>query len=144
MYKQAYKSHRHPGAKHCGRGHWASHVQNMQHGMGGMYPPVNIQELDDAYHIELFAPGRAKEDFKLSLSNDLLTVSAEAKTDESMADQQWARREFKNSRGFKRHFELNEKIDSTKISASYDQGILLIKLMKKEGEETLRTSIKVD
>ena len=40
-------------------------------------PAVNIFETNDAYHLELNAPGRNKEDFKVNFENDLLTISYE-------------------------------------------------------------------
>src|ERR1700753_1987227 len=43
------------------------------------FPPVNIHETTDAYHLELSAPGRSKEDFKLSLDNGQLTIGFEKK-----------------------------------------------------------------
>ena len=43
------------------------------------FPPVNIHETADAFHIELSAPGRTKEDFKLTVDNGLLTIAFEKK-----------------------------------------------------------------
>lgn len=42
-------------------------------------PPVNITETGDAYHLELSAPGRNKEDFKVNIEKGLLTISFEKK-----------------------------------------------------------------
>ena len=43
------------------------------------FPPVNIAETADGYHVELNAPGRNKEDFKINLDNGLLTIGYEKK-----------------------------------------------------------------
>jgi len=97
--------------------------------------PVNIQETDKSYELHLVAPGIKKEDFKISLDKNVLNISLEQK--EENKDQQegkWLRNEYRN-RSFKRSFTLNDKIDATKISAKYADGILAVTLPKKEAAE---------
>jgi HSP20 family protein len=95
------------------------------------FPPVNIHETSDAYHLELSAPGRSKEDFKLAVDNGQLTISFEKKEDTKTEDYKTVRKEF-SFRSFKRNFTLDDKIDSNGIQAKYENGVLKVLLPKKE------------
>jgi HSP20 family protein len=93
--------------------------------------PVNIKEHDDAFSIEIAAPGFEKPDFKINLDKDILTVSAEKKIEEPKKESKIIKRQFETA-SFKRSFTLTEKVDATNISASYVNGILVLNLPKKE------------
>jgi HSP20 family protein len=95
------------------------------------FPPVNIHETADAYHLELSAPGRSKEDFKIAIDNGQLTISFEKKEETKTEEYKTVRKEF-SFRSFKRSFNLDEKIDSNGIQAKYDNGVLKLLLPKKE------------
>ena len=95
------------------------------------FPPVNIHETPDAYHVELSVPGRSKEDFIVNIENGLLTVSFEKKEETKNEDYKTVRREF-SFRSFKRSFNLDERIDAEKIQAKYENGLLKLLLPKKE------------
>jgi HSP20 family protein len=109
--------------------------QNIPAGLGREesygFPPVNIHETSDAYHLELSAPGRSKEDFKLAVDNGQLTISFEKKEDAKSEDYKTVRKEF-SFRSFKRSFTLDDKIDSNGIQAKYENGVLKVLLPKKE------------
>jgi HSP20 family protein len=94
------------------------------------FPPVNISETADAYELELSAPGRSKEDFKVSVDNDLLTISYEKKEESQREDVKSVRREF-SFQSFKRSFNLDNSIDATNIHAKYENGVLKLNLPKK-------------
>ncbi len=93
--------------------------------------PVNIHETADGYHLELNAPGRNKEDFKVNVENGLLTISYEKKEATEDKTYKTIRREF-NFRSFKRSFNLDEKINADAIQARYENGVLKVFLPKKE------------
>lgn len=95
------------------------------------YPPVNIIETKDAYHVELSVPGYEKADFTIKLDNKLLTVSTERKEDALKEDEKSIRKEF-GSKAFKRSFTVDEKIESENIAARYENGILKLALPKRE------------
>lgn len=95
------------------------------------FPPANIIEKADRYQIELAIPGMDKADFNVKLDEKLLTISAEKKTESTSETDKMIRREFSN-RSFKRSFTVDEKIDTTNISAKYENGILTLELPKKE------------
>ena len=94
-------------------------------------PPVNIHETEDCYHIELQAPGLAKEDFNINVEKGLLTISYEKKSDNEEKAYKTHRREFSVS-SFKRSFSLDEKVNADEIKAKYEAGLLQIFLSKKE------------
>lgn len=97
-----------------------------------MVPPVNIKETDDAFTVELMAPGMRKEDFNIEVDHDLLTISAEMKSEKNEQEEgKFTRREFSYS-SFRRSFTLPETVKEDDINASYQDGILRIALPKKE------------
>ena len=95
------------------------------------FPPVNIHETAEAYHLELSAPGRNKEDFKLSLDNGQLTIGFEKKEETRTEEYKTIRKEF-SFRSFKRTFNLDDRIDADGIQAKYENGVLKLYLPKKE------------
>jgi HSP20 family protein len=103
---------------------------------------VNIRENAEQYEILLVAPGLQKEDFKIDVDKNLLHISFEHKEESKESDEKWLRQEFRMS-SFKRSFNLNEKIDTAAIKATYDNGILSVSLPKKEKEEVKPLSIAV-
>ena len=106
------------------------------------FPPVNIHETADAYHLELSAPGRSKEDFKVALDNGQLTVSFEKKEEPKSEDYKTIRKEF-SFKSFKRSFNLDDRIDSNGIQAKYDNGVLKLLLPKKEQEKESTKQISI-
>jgi len=95
-------------------------------------PSVNIQENADGFYLELVAPGRNKEDFKLEVKDELLTISYEAKAVGTDEKPDYLRREYRIET-FKRSFHLDPKvINEEAISATYEDGILKVTLPKRE------------
>lgn len=101
---------------------------------------VNVTELEEAYHLELAAPGLSKSDFNLSVEKDVLTISASKETNKAEGVKV-LRSEF-GKYDFKRSFELAETIDSENIAAAYEQGILKVVLPKKEKEAPKVVTVK--
>jgi HSP20 family protein len=98
--------------------------------------PVNIKESDNAYILEVMAPGFEKSDFKINLDQDVLTISADNKENADTAGKQKQIRKEFSIRTFKRSFTVDNKIDSGKIEAKYVNGILMLTLPKKEPAKT--------
>ena len=95
------------------------------------FPPVNIHETNEGLHLELNAPGRNKEDFKINVEESVLTISYEKKQEETEKDYKTGRREF-SYESFKRNFNLGENINVENIQAKYENGVLKVFLPKKE------------
>ena len=98
---------------------------------GNSFPAINVHETKDAYHLELNAPGRSKEDFKIQLENGQMVISFEQKQEEQKEDYKTLRREF-SFKSFKRSFTVDENVDVDNIQARYENGILKLLLPKKE------------
>ena len=110
---------------------WLGGTSNVNN-IGVSIPAVNIQETEDYFLVEVAAPGKTKEDFNIELDNDVLTISSESKKENTEEEKgKFTRREFSYST-FKRAFSLPETVDNAKINASYENGVLLINLPKKE------------
>ena len=98
----------------------------------GSTPAVNVRENDDQFEVELAAPGFDKKDFKVEVLDNVLTISAEAKTEnEEKEGEVWTRREFRYN-AFSRSFTLPDTVDGNKIVAKYKNGILALAIPKKE------------
>lgn len=106
--------------------------------------PVNLKETDKAFEMHLVAPGLKKEDFKLNVTNELLTVSFEQKEEQEQVskDEGWLRKEYR-MQSFNRSFNLDDSVDINKISAAYNNGILHLTLPKKENAQRISKSIEV-
>jgi HSP20 family protein len=106
--------------------------------------PVNIRETDKTYELQLVAPGLKKEDFKLQLNDDLLTVSFEHNEQNEEEDKKegWLRKEYR-TQSFSRSFNLTDSVDVQKINASYREGILNVTLPKKEGAQRISRNIEI-
>ena len=106
--------------------------------------PVNLRETDQAYEMSLIAPGLRKEDFKLNVTDDLLTVSYEQKQEhnEENAQERWLKKEYR-MQSFSRSFRLDDSVDVNKITASYDNGVLHLSLPKKENARRISKTIEI-
>ena len=110
--------------------------------------PVNVKETANSYLLEVVAPGFEKTDFKLNLDQSLLTISAEKKYEtkedgfDNASQQKNIRQEY-SFRSFKRSFTIDDKIDATKIDASYVNGVLILNLPKKEVVKASATEIVI-
>ena len=106
--------------------------------------PVNLRETDQSYEMSIIAPGLRKEDFKLNVADNLLTVSYEQKQEnnEQNAQEGWLRKEY-NMQSFSRSFTLDDSVDVNKITASYDNGVLHLILPKKETARRIAKTIEI-
>jgi HSP20 family protein len=105
-------------------------------------PAVNIAENDNEYYIDLAAPGLKKDDFKISLDKNTLTISVEKNTENTVEDRRYNRREYGYS-SFVRSFTLPEGADQNKIDASYNDGVLEIIVGKREEAKNLTREISI-
>lgn len=106
--------------------------------------PMNIKETEAGFEVEFAAPGLKKEDFKIELEKDMLHVSAEVQKSSEMEEKgKYKRREF-TSGSFNRSVRLSENIDTENISASYVDGVLLIKLSHKAPDVKVNRTISVE
>ena len=105
-------------------------------------PAVNIKDEDDSFVIELAAPGLQKDNFKVEVDHDTLSISSETKEEKENSEGSFTRREF-NYSSFSRSFKLPETANSEKVEANYVDGVLKIDIPKKE-EAKAKGPIAID
>lgn len=96
-------------------------------------PSVNVKENEKEFALEVAAPGLDKQDFKVELNENVLSISAEKKTETAENNEQtkFTRKEFSYT-SFKRSFTLDEEsVDAENIVAKYENGILHVSIPKK-------------
>ncbi|TNE68589.1 Hsp20/alpha crystallin family protein [bacterium] len=106
-------------------------------------PAVNIKETETDFIVELAAPGLKKDDFKISLDKDVLTVSSEKEAENKEEKEGYMRREFSYS-SFKRSFTLPEKANRESVRANYEHGVLSIVIAKTEQKVETAKLIEIE
>ena len=107
---------------------------------GTSIPKVNIYETDAEFHVEMAAPGMTKDDFKVELDNNMLTISSQKEFENVEDDKKnYQRREY-SFQSFVRSFHLPDSAEAEKINAKYADGILNLVIPKKE--EAKRKPVK--
>jgi HSP20 family protein len=95
-------------------------------------PAVNIIEKDNQFMIELAAPGNKKEDFEIEIEDGILSISSSSNKEDNTSEKEtFTRQEFSYD-SFRRSFTIPESVNISSIEATYNEGVLLIKLLKLE------------
>ena len=98
------------------------------------YTPVvktNIQEMEDKYLLELTLAGFSKEDIKIDINDDILSISADIKDEKEEKEDTYCMRQFKKS-SFKKSYQIPKDADMNKIEAEFKDGILKMNIQKLE------------
>jgi HSP20 family protein len=104
-------------------------------------PAANISENEKMFAIELSLPGFEKDEIRMKLENDLLTISAGREKKE--AEVKYTRNEFGFNAKYSRSFVLPETVESDAISAEYRNGILTVSLPKKAEQQHVTKEIAI-
>ena len=94
-------------------------------------PAVNIVEHDNEYQVALAVPGMKKDDFKIDVDGNMLTISSEKEESKEEKEKKFTRKEY-NYSSFSRSFTLPEEVNKEKIEAKYEDGVLKLLLPRKE------------
>jgi HSP20 family protein len=107
--------------------------QNNNSSTNTTIPLVNVKENNDNFEVEMAAPGMNKDDFKVELDGNLLTIISEKNQENEVKEgERYSRREF-SYQSFQRSFQLpKEVVDAEKIEAKYENGVLRLVIPKKE------------
>lgn len=106
-------------------------------------PAVNIKEGEKSFTLELAVPGMNKNDLKINVENDVLTVSSESKNEVNEEKEGYKRKEFSYT-SFCRSFYLPENVKIEDIKAVYKDGILNVEIPKEKEEKlTKNREIKI-
>lgn len=92
-------------------------------------PATNVSETDKAFTVEVASPGLKKNDFQVNVENGVLEIKVEKENEDREEKENYTRREYSYT-NFCRTFTLPETVDSTKIGAKYEDGVLRITLPK--------------
>lgn len=117
---------------------WFPNGDNLWNNMLSM-PAVNITENEKAYQVSLAAPGMKKEDFKIDVDGNILSISAEKEESTEEKEKKFTRREYSYS-SFSRSFTLPDEVNQEKIEAAYEAGVLNLTLPRRE--EAKKTTAK--
>ena len=98
---------------------------------GKKLPAVNISEEKETFLVEVAVPGMKKDDFKISMDEGMLTISAETESEKETKVTNFPRREY-NFETFERSFRLPENVAEENVLAKYENGVLKIQLNKVE------------
>ncbi len=105
-------------------------------------PSVNISDEEKAFEVAVALPGLDKKDVKIEVQDGYLKVSSEKQYEKEEKDKNWMRREFGYA-SFQRIFRLPQNADPEKVQATMRNGLLNIRLGKKNGYEKLIRKIEV-
>lgn len=105
-------------------------------------PLVDITEDDKEYIVKAEIPEMKKEDIKINVHDDVLTVSGERKYEKEEKDKKFHRVE-RAYGSFMRSFALPEDADGSKISAEYKDGMLKVHLPKSEQAKKKAIEVKI-
>ena len=105
-------------------------------------PAVNVTEDKDNYTVSLAAPGLKKEDFDVDVEGNMLTIRSQKEENKEESDEKFTRKEYSYS-SFSRSFNLPEDVKQDAIDATYQNGVLNIRLPRKEEFKKLAASKKV-
>lgn len=123
--------------------------RELMHGLDGTrswasftVPAVNISEDKESYNLSMASPGMKKDDFKIDLEGNVLTISAEIEEEKEKKDEKLRRKEYSYS-SFSRSFNLPDTVNRNKIEATYKDGVLKLKMQKKEDAKKNGESLKI-
>jgi len=104
-------------------------------------PAVNVKETEKNYEIEVAAPGFRKEDIRVNVEDNVLTISAEKREEkENKKEENYTRREFSHT-SFSRSFSLPPNVNDGDIKAHYEDGILRLTIEKAKEQKPQRKTI---
>lgn len=105
-------------------------------------PSVNILEKDKSFEVELAAPGLEKEDFKVTVDNGVLTISADKEEKKEEKENNYTRKEFSYT-SFSRSFALPENVSDEDIKGNYQDGVLKLSIKRKTPAKVAKKAIEI-
>jgi len=109
---------------------------------GAWNPAVDVVEHDDSFVIEAELPGMNKDDIKISVTNDVLTIRGEKKIEKEDKKKNYHRTE-RSYGSFSRTFALPGNVKAEKVDAEFNNGILTVTVPKSEEAKPKQIDVKV-
>jgi HSP20 family protein len=107
----------------------------------GIVPPMDVHESQDAYTVKVSLPGVKPEDVNIQYQQGALTISGEVKEDQSREQGGYHIRERRTGR-FSRVLRLPETVNADKAEATFEHGVLTLRLPKAEETKPRRIAIQ--
>jgi HSP20 family protein len=105
-------------------------------------PAMDLVETDDHFVLKADLPGLTDEDVKIDVEDDVLTVSGERKSEHEDKGEGYVRVE-RSYGSFRRSLTLPEGVDPEAVTASFDRGVLEVRIPKPEERKPRRVAIQV-
>lgn len=105
-------------------------------------PPVDIHESEDAYTLVADLPGMKKEDISVNIVEDRVTLKG-SRAREARHEEKGYRRYERAEGNFERSFRINGGVDAAKVEATFENGVLTVKLPKPEETKPRQIEVKV-
>jgi HSP20 family protein len=109
---------------------------------GTSMPAANITETEDAFTVALAAPGKTKEDFKIEVDDNVLSISSESEDKTEKEEKNYTLREYSYN-SFSRSFRLPKNANAEKIEAKYKDGVLFVDIAKTASSKPTVKTIPV-
>ena len=109
--------------------------------LGAWYPAVDLTESETEFKLMAELPGMAREDVKITLNDNVVTLRGEKKAASEAKKENWHHVE-RTYGAFERSFHLSTPVDKTKVNAKFDSGVLTVTLPKSE--ESRPREINID
>jgi HSP20 family protein len=104
-------------------------------------PAIDIYDSKDNIVVKADLPGMSKDEIEVSVHNDTLTIKGEKKQEKEVREKDYVRSE-RLYGSFNRTIILPAEVDTSKVTATYKNGVLELTLPKKE--EVKAKQIKID
>jgi HSP20 family protein len=122
---------------------WPEELVSRNRDLGFLTPKIEMYEDKNDVVVKAELPGINKEDLEVNLQENILTIRGEKKSEEEEKKKGYYYSE-RSYGSFERSFEIPEKVLSDKIKASFQDGILEIRLEKSEEAKRKEIKIKVE
>ncbi|MEZ4867488.1 MAG: Hsp20/alpha crystallin family protein [Caldilineaceae bacterium] len=104
-------------------------------------PAIDVAEEDGAYIVKASVPGVKPEEIEITLSDNMLTIKGESKADKEIKEENYHMRERRYG-SFMRCMTLPTAVDSNKVEATHENGVLTLRLPKSEEAKPKKIAVK--
>ena len=111
-------------------------------GEGAAAPRLDVTETEKTYEIQADLPGVDKEDVKVSVDGQRVTIEAECRSANERREGETVVYAERTARRFMRSFALPSEVDDASAQAKLENGVLQLSLPKKQGTEARRLTIQ--
>lgn len=104
------------------------------------YPAVDLSESENEYTLVAELPGMTKDDVKITLNDNTVTLRGEKKAEKKTKEENWHHIE-RTYGAFERSFTLGTSVDREKVKARFENGVITLTLPKAESSRTREINI---